>query len=95
MVCCGRCKGVMQRIKGLPPGYGGANCDRCGAHSIHNREFLYHCRPCGWDLCDDCVNKEEAAWREKKLANAFKFDLAEEDEKAKLALQKQNKIEVK
>ena len=58
-------------------------CDKCRASSIQHREFIYHCRPCGYDICNDCANREEAKWKEKKLANAFKFDQPDLTEKEK------------
>ena len=70
-------------------------CDKCRASSIQHREFIYHCRPCGYDICNDCANREEAKWKEKKLANAFKFDQPDLTEKEKLTKEQQEKIEIK
>ena len=74
VINCGSCKKEMEKIRGMPPGYPGANCDKCGAQDIERNEFLYHCRHCQWDLCNDCFYKEEKKWKEKKVSNMFKFD---------------------
>ena len=85
--CCGKCKGGLQRVVGMPseyPSHASVYCDKCRADHIERHEYLYHCKPCGYDVYKNCVAKEEAKWKEKKIANSFKFDQPDETEKEKM-----------
>lgn len=55
-------------------------------------EYLYHCRQCQWDLCCECVKKEEDQWKEKNQLQRFEEE--KEGEKEKLAKEQLEKLEL-
>jgi len=54
-------KHIMHRVKGRVPEYssnGVIICDNCQVKNLqYDDNGFYHCKPCGYDLCMDCVSK--------------------------------------
>lgn len=51
------------------------NCHGCKADKEVDKRGVWHCGPCGFSICPDCMNKTDALWENLNI-----HEVQEDDE---------------